>query len=103
MRLQVPETAAMANDLFSNSARMRKTMTGSMDSGKVACPTQEKLNWRQSNPYDFTASKVSARLGRTKVLAKIPSCIKLLLRLQIALSFRLTRRISQWQPAPACR
>src|SRR6266436_6863009 len=103
MRLQVPETATMANDLFSNSTRMRNTIAGSMDSGNVGCPAQEKLNWRPSNPYDFTASKVSSRLGRTKVLANIPSCIKLLLRLQIALPFRLTRQISQWQPAPACR
>src|SRR6266568_8754524 len=103
MRLQVPDTAAMTNDRLSNSVRMRNAKAGSMDSGNVGCPAHEKLNWRQSNPYAFTASKVSSKLGRTKVLANLPSCIKRLLRLQTVLPSRLTQRILQWQPAPGCR
>src|SRR5881397_84153 len=103
MRLQVPDTATMTNDRFSNSVRMRSAKAGSMDSGNVGWPAHEKLNWRQSNPYAFTASKVSSTLGRTKVLANIPSCIKRLLRLQTVLPSRLTQQISQWQPAHACR
>ena len=70
--MKVPDTAATEMRRRCNSLAICRTSPGSILSGRLGKPAQEKLNCTQSNPLAATASSVAAKSGRAKVLAKNP-------------------------------
>src|SRR5262245_29351276 len=84
MTLNVPDTAAIRMSRAASSRRIVAGSVGSIWSGILGTPAQARLNWTSWRPCWATASSVSASVGRTNVLAKMPIFTIVLPRLYAA-------------------